>query len=139
MKKTFILILLALVAFACPLNKITPEQQAYLNRAMQQPIPVIVSTVQAEEAWGRIQSFIKLCSSRKAQIATDYLIDTYNPADKSDYYFYKAEKKVKGNTVEINLEVLWDHGQRREKCDRNLHLLAYYIVTGKLIPELVFK
>lgn len=144
MKKLFVLLVLALVALACePTIQLTPDQQAFVYRAMQQPIPVVVAKDKAEEAWGRIQSFIAQYADMKIQIATDYVIETYNPLHHE--FFYKAIKTPKGNTVEFILQCekasidMTSIDKTKAKCDRNVHLWALYAVTGEILPELVFK
>ena len=141
------LVLLVLTGFILACNttvnsiKLTPEQQEYVARAMQQAIPVVVPKDKAEETWGRIQSFIGQYASMKIQIATDYIVETYNPDGSSFHYAYKAAKIVKGDTVEFALSCFSNavFGMADKECARNVHLLAHYAATGELMPELIIR
>ena len=145
MKKYICIVVIMFLAIACNQTvnsiKLTPDQQAYVARAMLQPIPVVIPKDKAEEAWGRIQSFIGQYASMKMQIATDYIIETYNPDGSSFAYSYRAAKTVKGDSVEFALACFTNaqFGMAQKECERNVHLLALYAATGELIPELIIR
>ena len=50
----------------------TPDETAYLDRAMASPAEIIVTKAKSEEAWGRAQSFIGRFSDMKIQVGTEY-------------------------------------------------------------------
>jgi hypothetical protein len=144
MKKCIVILVLILALVGCgqTINsiKMTPEQQAYVVQAMQQPIPISVTKDKSDETWGRILSFISQYASMKIRVATDYIIETFAPiGGPTPFYAYEAIRAVKGDTVEFNLRCYNDYGAREEECNRNVHLLAHYAVTGELIPNLIIR
>ncbi len=129
----------------------TSAQQAYLDKVMDRSLDVTVSKAGAEEAWGRVQSFIGKYSSMKIQMSTDFNIQTYNaPVSESVYRFecgYSATKTPMGKKIQISVECApgrstnmfasnnskWDHF-----AAVNSHIMANYVETGELpFPELI--
>lgn len=113
---------------------LSPEQKAYVDTVMRQPTTFRVSKAQAEETWGRGQSFIGQHSSMKIQVATDYVLQTYNPSDQSygiDYGYYLTRTPA-GEDVGFNVRCLTNNMFAGGDANRNAHILAHYMVTGEL-------
>jgi len=51
---------------------------AYLKAVWSAPLDFTVPNREEEIVWGRIQSFIGKYSTVKIQVATDYVVQTYN-------------------------------------------------------------
>ena len=142
-------LLIFVSTFAQEKSKEPTSLQIYVERAMQIPLTFKVSREKEEEVWGRIQSFIAKYSSMKIQIATDYVIETYNPTEGETSletrFGYKAIKTPVGNEVEFKVECVagWK-GMRAVdkynelKADHNAHILACYALTGEIEEEAVW-
>ncbi len=63
---------------------------------------VILPRNQSDEAWGRAVSFVAKNSDMKVQIATDLMIDTYNPTSESKSG-YTITRRVQGDEVIIEI------------------------------------
>ena len=84
-----------------PLFNFGSEQQAYLERVKSFPFEFIIPKSEADDAWGRAQSFIGRFSSKKLLIVTDFVIQTYDPMGCSDEYGYSVIKTPMGDHVLI--------------------------------------
>ena len=117
------------------LDEFAREEQTYLAKAMPFPLEFTIPKGEADEAWGRAQSFIGRYSSMKLQIATDFIIQTYNPGSLSGFGYY-VTKTPMGDNVQITVQGLTDI--YLASANQNAHILAYYIKTGELInPGLI--
>lgn len=151
--KILILELICLLIFA-PLfaqekSKEPTPLQSYVTRAKQTPLTFKVPKEKEEEVWGRIQSFIAKYSSMKIQIATDYVIETYNPSKievgdpkwPGANFGYGAVKTPMGDEVEFEVKCIsGEPGGWYKLCaDKNAHYLAYYALTGEIEDEVVWR
>jgi len=117
------------------LDEFAREEQTYLAKAMPFPLEFTIPKGEADEAWGRAQSFIGRYSSMKLQIATDFILQTYNPSG-IDFGYY-VTKTPMGDNVQITVRGLTDSWFAVAAANKNAHILAYYIKTGELIPRLI--
>jgi hypothetical protein len=98
------------------------------------PLHFAIPNNEAELAWGRAQSYIGRFSSMKLQVATDYVIQTYNP--ESAWEFGYTATRTPG----IN-HALFDVGCQTggtlgaDEAEQNAHIFAYYIKTGLAPPD----
>lgn len=131
-----LLIFITACSFA-PRQAVTPEEAAYLSRAMATPLIFRLSLDRSDEAWGRIQSFIGRFSSMKLQIATDYVIETYNPAGSSVLFGYSATRTDLPDECEIEVRCMYSNTFTGNDAIQNAHILALYALTGELMPRLI--
>jgi hypothetical protein len=68
--------------------RLTSEEESYLEKANAFPLEFVIPKSQADDAWGRAQSFIAKYSDMKLQTATDFILQTYNPMRESGDYGY---------------------------------------------------
>jgi hypothetical protein len=94
--RLLILALLCIFSFCCASARLSEEEITYLERAWGTPLVFTAPKEEAEEIWGRIQSFIGRYSSTKIRIVTDYVIETYEPIGFFDYG-YHAVRTPKGD------------------------------------------
>ena len=132
-RKTVALLPVALLLVSCiqtSLYTLTPEEQAYLDEAKRCPVEFKVSKEASADAWGRAQSFVGRYSRMKLQIATDYVIQTYNPTA-GGYGHYITRTPV-GDSAQLNVECVGDINSifSGANLSNNAHILAYYIRTG---------
>jgi len=116
----------------------TGEESIYLENAMDTPLEVTVSSLEVVDAWGRAQSWIGQYSSMKLQISTDYVIQTYNPREAARKYGYYVNKtKIDNNNFKINVQCTTGSLFLSADAEKNAHILAYYIKTGKLYSKFI--
>jgi len=135
--------------FAQEKSKEPTPLQSYVTRAEQSPLTFKVSKEREEEVWGRIQSFIAKYSSMKIQVATDYVIETYNPSKievrdpkwPGANFGYEAIKTPMGDEVEFEVKcVTGDPSKYYELiAGYNAHYLAHYALTGEIKEEAVWR
>jgi hypothetical protein len=135
------LLFLVFFLFSCAKRQYTPEEQAYMDKAAACSLDVVIAKSEAEDAWGRAQSFIGKFSNMKLKTVTDYVIQTYNPPKQPIpiIYGYSVTKTPMGDNVHINVSCIPSNSSATHFSDYNAHLLAYYIKTGELMPHLVNK
>ena len=121
------------------LLNLTPEEQAFLDKANAFPLEFTVSNEDAEMAWGRAQSFIGRFSSMKLQTATDYVIQTYNPSSSGVSYGYYVTKTPLGGSTQFNVTCNTGNLFAMADAQSNAHILAYYMNTGELVNPKVIK
>lgn len=127
-------------AVCSPLFNFPSEQQAYLERAKSFPFEFIIPKSEADDAWGRAQSFIGRFSSTKLLTVTDFVIQTFDPMDCSDEYGYSVIKTPMGDHVLIAVGCMVGNTILWPKANKNAHILAYYIKTGEFpYPELIAR
>lgn len=119
--------------------KLTPEEQTYLEKAKAFPLEFTIPKSEADEAWGRAQSFIGRFSSMKLQTATDFVIQTYNPASPAVDFGYYVTKTPMGDKVQITVQCNTGNMFAGADANTNAHILAYYIKTGELVPRLISR
>lgn len=133
---------------------LNPAQQKALNEAMAQPLEFSVSKSASDAAWGRATEFLASHSSMKLQTTTDYLLQTYNSTtDEPDIlggtmghvrYSYSVTRRPDDSAFKFKVNCSGPAVYIREEIEkaenRNAHILAYFIATGKLeCPELILK
>lgn len=147
-----ILVLLSIINFYCRSGYIKtfiifPETQIekdYIEKVWATPLEFRVPNNKEEIIWGRIQSFIGKYSSVKIQVATDYVVQTYN-ADYGQFgYYVTRTPDISETSFSIRCitnpkpEKLWsgeyDYSQQAEL---NAHILAHYALTNELMPKFI--
>lgn len=112
------------------------EEQTYLDKVWAFPLTFTVSKAEAEEAWGRAQSFLARFSGMQLQVLTDFVIETYDPLTVGYGFGYSIVKTPMSEEVQISVQCrpgvpltrLWGSSD----AERNAHILAYYMKTGEL-------
>ena len=130
-------ILLFIYSWAMTPKPMSPEEQDYLNEIMATPLTFKVPKEQANDVWGRIQSWIGKYSSMKIQTATDFVIETYNPPGSEVKYGYSATKTPLGDEVEFEVKCFCGNIFAGTQVERNAHILAYYALTGLVNPKFI--
>jgi len=115
----------------------TPEEAAYLERVMACPLIFVIPTDEAELAWGRIQGFLGKYSSMKIQTATDYVVETYNPAQSAVDFGYSIVRTPVEEGVEIVIRCVTGNMFCRREADLNAHILAHYARAGEIMPKFI--
>jgi len=116
----------------------TPEEKAWMDKVMSEPIEFEVDAQEEKVAWSRAQSWISEYSGVPVKIISDSVIETEVPQGGSTigYKVIKTQKpggsfmiKVSGVSSDILGAALI--GMAKE-AEINLHILAHYIKTGDL-------
>jgi hypothetical protein len=142
MKKFFVLGMIFLLAGCAAYMDIAPkaqpgEEAAYLKEAVDTPLVFTAPKDKSDEIWGRINAFIGKYSSMKIQTASNYIIETFNPSNLLEFG-YSANRAPKGDDVEFTVSCFTGVGSKNIPT-QNAHLLAYYALTGKIIPRLIVQ
>lgn len=139
MKKLSIsFMVLSLIGCATMGRQMNPEQSSYLSKALTTPKELIIKKDKSEEAWGRAQTFISRFSDMKLQIATDYVLETYNPA--GTQIGFKANKTPMGDKVKVQALCFYSNENPLISSDIakrayvNANVFRYYILTGEEPP-----
>jgi len=135
-----LLSLLAALCFQCATTKsLTREEADYLMAIRRSPLTFQLPKAQADDAWGRAQSFIGKYSSMKLQVVTEFVLQTYNPSDYK--YGYYVTKTPMGENVEFSIQCLTaGFFADQNAAERNAYILAWYIKTGELpYPHLIVQ
>jgi hypothetical protein len=105
--------------------------------AMNQPLEFKVPKADIEDTWGRANLFIAKYSTMKLQMATDMLLETYNPVTSTDYGYSITKTPMKDN-VQITVSCTPYQGNalshNDDEANENAHACAYYIATGNIDP-----
>ena len=131
-------LMLALTLAGCThvsMVKMTPDDQAGLNKALSFPLRFTVPKDQAGEAWGRAQSFVGRFSSMKLQNATDYVIQTYNPVGSNVAWGYQITRTPLGDRHQFDVVVVQGNPLSGSDGSTNAHIAALYIGTGEMACE----
>jgi len=111
------------------------EEQAYFMKVSQTPLTLTLPNSEADDAWGRAQSFIGKYSSMKLQVAMDYVLQTYNPTTAN--YGYYVTRTPMGDETEFDVRCLYEGFMGAQRQEINARVLAYYMQTGELNPKFV--
>lgn len=130
----------------------TPEQLSWLASVNQEPLEFDVTKEKAAELWGKAQVWITQYSSMKIQIATDYVLQTFNPpSGQHEYtpkYGYTVTKAPQGEGFHVAVECSYggfvnmfhNDSQDRALAVQNAHIFAHYLRTGDLkYPNLIAR
>jgi len=110
-----------------------PQEEAYLEEAMAQPLEFDVPATESTAAWGRAQDYIAKFSTLKIQTATTDLIDTYNPAGPGQFG-YKVNRIQGHVSTQFSVDCFASDSHGAGVANRSAHLLAYYIRVGEPVP-----
>jgi hypothetical protein len=143
MKKITVSGLVVLTAAACSVYfGIRPkdwEEREYLDRAMKSELTFQVSADKSDGIWDRVQAFVKAHSSMPVTLSTDSVIQTNDPAD-SMAYGYVARRVPKGDGAEFFVTCLPGNDPRKKgSALQNAHILAYYALSGEIMPRLISR
>jgi len=119
----------------------TPEEKAWLDAVLKEPLEFEIKAEDEKPAWSRAQSFLALYSGVQTKIATDSIIETEIPRGSASDVGYKVIKvqKPDGNFI-IKVQWVAFEGDMLAAVALgggsdayvNLHILAHYIRTGDL-------
>lgn len=152
MNRIFILVVLAITITSCRttgywrvfnISPETPEEKTYLESVWKTPLELKVTNEEAEVTWGRIQSFIGKYSTVKIQVATDYVIQTYNVEYEQFGYYVTKTPDVSDTTFSIRCVTeptppsLWEGYDYSKQAELNAHILAFYALTGELMTKFI--
>lgn len=133
------LLVTLLLAGCATVPPLTAEQQAYFQQVQAMPTTFTVLKAEAEDAWGRAQSFIGRFSSMKIQTATDFVIQTYNPLSNAVQYGYYVTRTPMGEQMQFDVQCVTGNLFASGNANQNAKVLAYYIKTGELRPEFISR
>jgi hypothetical protein len=119
------------------ISQLTSEEKEYLKRAKASPITFLMSKSEAEDAWKRIQSFTSQYSNIKLQTENGDLLVRLNTPTKDHYYGCAVIRTPIQEKIQISIAYLYCPSLYRSNAEIYAHILAHYIKTGELYPELL--
>jgi hypothetical protein len=127
--------------FGCAtVRELSPGEKAYIQKLNATPSVFSVERSKGDDAWGRAQSFLGRFSSMKLQIATDFVIQTYNPTESEVDYGYSVTKTPIGNNFEFQVRCSCGNMFGGAEARKNARILSYYILTGELpYPRMIAR
>lgn len=135
------IVFLAGCATTYTLDKLTPDEQAYIAKINSASPTFEMDKAKSEEAWSRGNSFINRFSGMKIQSSNEYHVSTYNPnASDTGTTGYELMKELNGNKVKFTVRCLtkvMNMKYTEEVCRNNEKLMAHYMMTGELQDKFV--
>lgn len=117
-----------------------PAKIAYLDAIKAQAWEFNLPKSESEPAWGRAQNFISKYSSMRIQVATDYVIETYDPSNGNVAFGYGVTRMMEGDSVAFTVRVSSGNMFAGAYRTMNGDILSYYIATGQLpYPEMIMR
>lgn len=104
------------------------KREAQLDVARQTPLKFKVEKAQSADAWGRAQSYVSQHSDMKIQMATEFVIETYNPTVWKELG-WKVTKTPMPDGDQIEVRPFANGRTPNELADSG-HVAAHFIKTG---------
>jgi hypothetical protein len=120
---------------------LTEAEQNYLYKIINTPLEWHYAKQNDALYWGRAQSYVGQYSSMKIQIATEFILQTYNPPEKTrlsdltkkdEYGYYITKTPLSNDSFSISIRSI----PETEDGIRNAKICSWYIKTGELPPDL---
>ncbi len=119
-------------------TNISDDDRNYLDRASVFPFEFIISKDEDEGTWKRAQSYIGLYSSMKLQVATDTILETYNPVGVR--FGYRVVKTpLPDDTFRISVTCTSGNMFAIRDAERNVRIFSMYIKTGELPQQFIAR
>lgn len=135
-----IIVVMFLTMAACAARRpLSPAEAAYARAVLAQPTIFMLSNEKAVEAWGRGQVFVAQFSNMKIQIATDNVLQTYNPIGGGIKYGYSLTRMPMGDQTQFIVQCVVNNVFSRGNASQNAHALALFMVSGELMPQYIYR
>lgn len=115
----------------------TKEERKYKKEVEDQRTVFFISKDKAEDSWGRAQAFVGRYSSMKVQVATDYIIQTFNPIGTEVAFGYSISKAPVDGGFEFSVKVSYSNMFTGSDAEQNAKVCSLYILTGKINPSFI--
>lgn len=103
---------------------------------LRTPLEFGVPKDESNAAWGRAQSFVGKYSGMKLQVATDFVLQTYNSIEGRAAYQVVRSPGVDKDIFTVNCSNTIFY----KEADANARILAHFIQTGEIpFPELITR
>lgn len=136
---TIFMIMVFIIGACAARVPLTQEQRDFAGRANNYPTSFTLPNEQAEEAWGRAQVFIATYSNMKLQIATQYVLQTFNPVGNWPRYGYNVTRMQSAGETQFAVQCMCSNMFNGKQAQQNASMLSYYMVTGELEPRFIYK
>lgn len=125
-------------------NSLTPEEKVYVSKVLKTEAQFEVGKEKAEEMWSRGFKFVQANSTVRIQSASDYHLQTYNPAilqNETGAIGYNLYKQIDGDKVKISIQCVYSSGiwfkYTESVCKNNEKVLSHYMQTGEIMQKFV--
>ena len=131
--KLWVLLLATILLESCFSSSLNMKEIDYITRASQTPLEFSLPKEEAEDAWGRAQSFIGRYSSMRLHIVTDYVLETKSPQGATNFkqFGYYVVKTPGKESVSLKVLCVAASVIYNKEARQNAHILAYYMMTGE--------
>src|SRR5688572_11843896 len=79
------------------------EQKRYIDNAFRQPVTFLVTTTEANDAWGRAQAFVGRYGVMKLETVTDFVLHTYNSTGTWAFSYRIVRSPLPNGMTEFNV------------------------------------
>jgi uncharacterized lipoprotein len=140
MKKIISIIFLVMLLVGCAARQpMTQAERDRFDKIRAYPTTFTLPNEQSEEAWARAQSFIAQYSNMKIQIATQYLLQTYNPTGAIPTYGYNVSRMPSGDKTQFTVQCISGNRFAGKEAQQNAATLSYYMATGDLESRMIHR
>lgn len=93
---------------------------------------------EAEAAWGRAQVAVNRYSNMKIQVATDYLVETYNPIDYGDFGCAVERSPISGERTSISARCVAHSPWHDEEAKIRGKKIMWFVERGTSPPAQIY-
>jgi len=137
---TIVVLIASVFLFSCAAQApFTQQETAFAQKANNYPTTFSLPNDKAEEAWARAQLFIAQYSNMKIQIATQYVLQTYNPVGAVPIYGYNITRTPAQNETRFTVQCMHSNMWSGKEAQQNASMLSYYMATGELELRFVYR
>ena len=118
-------------------KNLTSVELEYIQAVKEQSLSFSIDKKESEIYWGRASAFLGRYSSMKIQIATNYVLQTYNPNSDKINFGYTVTRSPSENNDQFFIECSAGQSLLSHQAKLNAQILAYYLKSGKKISNLI--
>lgn|GEM_PF-5854419 len=147
MKKLIICAVVAALVAGCTSGRtLTPAQSAYLERVNDTPLLFTIPPAMQPQAWARALDFLSRFSHLRLRVSGETRIETENPGEYQGEVGYIISQRRVEDSIQVRIAVKHVPDYVASRAERageqlvvptNARILALYMITGELMPELV--
>jgi hypothetical protein len=104
-------------------DKQISERENFIDELKRKSSVICITDVQCKKLFQLTQLFINEHSTRKIQLVTDTVIETYNPSDYGDIGFRAIKMPLDGTKSRVSITVLYGCSNTNKSCTERQSLI----------------